>query len=381
MALSFKDRMKLRKKKVDDDDDIRNKFKKRKKETLKETYEDREKRSSLFGDTKSVFNKELMEELGLEEFKINSKKDGSYFLEILPCSFDPDQKYFLEVPIHYKVGIDNAQFICTQRFIGKPCFRCKRQKQLYNEFKTTTDEIKTLFPNDRTLYLLWDRTDELGNEKPPTYKLKLWNAPKKGVHSEVQSKVRNKLTKEIIDISDVSEDGEGKTLYFDIVIKTTDKGDDIPTYEGFDLVDREEPIPSEILEMLDNVIQELESRMTKDMSHPLQALLIIPSYEEIEEAMEDEIFEKKDEDKKEKSKEKSKKEKLKKFQKDADEEEKEPDETGTDIEQLEEELKEMSKLQLLRWMRENGLKKHADSDLDKEELIEKIMSLYTDDDF
>ena len=91
MALSFKDRMK---KKSKDEDDLRNKFQKRKKSTLKETYEEKDKRSSMFGETKSIFNKELMEELGLEEFKINTKQDGNYFLEALPCSFDGDVKYF-----------------------------------------------------------------------------------------------------------------------------------------------------------------------------------------------------------------------------------------------------------------------------------------------
>jgi hypothetical protein len=376
---ALKNRLGKKKYDEDDDDDIRNKFKKRKKSTLKETYEEKDKRSSMFGESKSFLNKELLEELGLEEFKISTKKDGNYFNEILPCSFDPEIKYFLEVPVHYRVGMDNHTFVCTQRFLSKPCFRCKTQKKLYGIHKKTTDEIKKLFPNDRVLYIVWDRTNELANEKDPEYKLKVWCAPKKGVHSEIQSKVRNKLTKEIIDISDISEDGEGKTVYFEIAIKTNDKGDDIPTYEAFDLVDREEAIPKKILKLLDNLIEELESRMTKEMKHPLQVLLNIPSYEEVEEAMEDEVFD--EEEEKEDKKGKSKKEKLKKYQKEADDEDEKDDDESVDLEQLEEELSDMSKLQILRWMKENGLKKHIDTDLDKEELIKKIMSLYSDEDF
>jgi hypothetical protein len=374
---SIRDRLKKKKAANEDDDDITSKFKKRKKETLKKTYEDKDKRSSMFAESQGVFNKELMEELGIEEFKINTKQDGVYFGEILPCSFDPDCPYFLEGSVHYKVGMDNKQFICMQRLMGKPCYRCKKQKMLYNIHKSTTDEIKALFPSDRVFYLWWDRTDELANEKPQTYNIKIWSAPKKGAHSEIQSKVRNKLTKEIIDISDINEDGEGKTVYFEIAIKETEDGDNIPTYGAFDLVDREEPIPKKILKKLDIIITELESRMTKEMTSPLHALLYLPTYEEIQEAMEDEIH---DEEPEEKSKDKgkSKKEKLKKLQKESEKEEEEP-EDKVDLEQLEEELNDMSKLQILRWMKENGLKKFADIDLDKEELVQKVISLYSDD--
>ena len=127
---SLKERMKKKSKHKDDDDDIRSKFKKRNKNVLKETYDDKDKRSSMFGDTKGIFNKEVLEELGLEEFKINAKKGGSYFLEALPCSFDEDIKYFLECAVHYRVGMDGHTFVCPQRFLSKPCFRCNLQKKL-----------------------------------------------------------------------------------------------------------------------------------------------------------------------------------------------------------------------------------------------------------
>ena len=371
---------KIRKKKLDKtkDDDPRDKFKKRDKKILKETYDDREKRSSMFSEKKSIYNISVMEELGIAEFKPNTKRSGVYFGEILPCSFDPDDKYFSECSVHYQVGMNNDVYICMQRLFNKLCFRCKKQKQLYNIHKTTTKEIKGLFPSDRVLYLWWDRTNELANEKPPTYDISVWSAPKKGVHSEIQSKTRNKLTKEIIDVSDIGEDGEGKTVYFEIAMKRNDEGDEIATYEGFDLVDREEKIPKEIVEKLSDIIDELQSRMTKDMTSPLQVLLHFPTYEEIEQAMEDESY---DEDNENESKEKkgeSKKEKLKKMQKDSDEEEKEKGD-NVDLEALEEELNSMSKLSILRYMREEGLKKYADSDLNKEELIEKIMSIHSDD--
>lgn len=350
-------------------DDVRDRFQKRNKKVLKTIYDEREKRSSLFEERKGIFNTEVMEELGIKEFKPNSKKNGSYFGEILPCSFDPDDKYFMELSVHYGVGMNNAAYICMQRLQNKPCFRCNTQKKLYNIHKTTTNEIKALFPSDRVLYLWWDRTDELANEKPQTHEISVWCAPKKGVHSEVQSKTRNKLTKEIIDISDTSEDGEGKTVYFEIAIKKTEDGDTIPTYEGFDLVNREEPIPNEIMQQLSDILDELQSRMTKGMISPLEVLLHIPSYEEIEEAMADDIYSEKEET--ETKSGRSKRDKLKQMQKDVEEESKSSDELSI----LEEELKDMSKFAILKYMREQGLKKYADSDLSKEELIDKILEI------
>jgi hypothetical protein len=238
---------------------------------------------------------------------------------------------------------------------------------LYNIHKTTTNEIKALFPSDRVLYLWWDRTDELANEKPQTHEISVWCAPKKGVHSEVQSKTRNKLTKEIIDISDTSEDGEGKTVYFEIAIKKTEDGDTIPTYEGFDLVNREEPIPNEVMQQLSDILDELQSRMTKGMISPLEVLLHIPTYEEIEEAMADDIYNSSTEE----DKPETKKNKLRQMQRDVEEESKGSDELSI----LEEELKDMSKFAILKYMREQGLKKYADSDSSKEELIDKILEI------
>jgi hypothetical protein len=362
-----------------DSDNLRNRFNKRNKKVLKQTYEDREKRSSMFGERKGIFNQELLEELGITEFKPNSKQDGIYFGEILPCSFDSDDSYFKEVSVHYQVGMNNDQFVCVQRLRNGPCFRCREQKKLYNIHKTTTNEIKALFPSDRVIYLWWNRTDELANEKPQTYGISIWAAPKKGVHAEIQSKTRNKLTKEIIDISDISEDGEGKTIYFEVAIKKTESGDSIPTYEGFDLVDREEPIPDEIVEKLSDIIDELKNRMTKEMTSPLETLLHIPPYEEIEEAMADEIYDDSEKQDDKKSKNKSKKEKLSNIQNEEESDDEESDDEQS-LEELEEELKGMSKLGILRYMREKGLKKYADSELDKSELIDKILYIQSGDD-
>jgi hypothetical protein len=359
--------MKLKKKSVS----IRDKFKRRDQSTLQESYDKREERTKGGGGNKSIFNLELLEELGIDEFKPDTKKEGAYYAEVLACSYETSDPYFYECSVHFGVGLDNDVIVCPYRVLGKSCYRCKKQKQLYGKAKESTDEIIKLYPSDRVIYLLWNRTNELHNEKDPEYKLSVWNSPKKGFHSELQSLVRDKKTKKIRDISDISEDGEGKTVYFEITIQESKKGK-FPSYGSFELMDRDEPIPDEILEQLDYVINELEKRKDKK-GHPLQALLYIPTYEEIEELMKDEIFdadesteEDEEEPRKKKDRKEKKKEKIKKL--DVDEEE-------VDIEELEEKLKEMNKVQILKWMKENDMEEYMDGKLSKDDLISTILDL------
>ena len=110
--------------------DIRSKFKPKNKNVLEKIYEEREKRSSMGGGGKTIFNQDILNELEIKEFKPNTQKEGTYFTEILPCSYDPEDAYFIEVPEHTMVGAFNDKFICMQRFRDKPCYRCKKQKEL-----------------------------------------------------------------------------------------------------------------------------------------------------------------------------------------------------------------------------------------------------------
>lgn len=351
--------------------DIRSKFKPKNKNVLEKIYEEREKRSSMGGGGKTIFNQDIINELEIKEFKPNTQKEGTYFVEILPCSYDPEDAYFIEVPEHTMVGAFNDKFICMQRFRDKPCYRCKKQKELYGKYKTTTQEIKQLFPNDRAVYLTWDRTNELKNDEDPVYDISVWNAPKKGVHTEIQSKVRNKLKKEILDISDVSEDGDGRTVYFEVeILETVDKDTKqkkrFPSYGSFDLVKRDEPIPDEILQKLDEIISELSKRMTKDMKNPLEVLLHFPKYEEIQEAMADDMY-----DSEVKEGKKNRLEQMKEKREAKEKEESDDDEI--DLEALEEKLDGMNKKEILKWMKKNDMKELMDDDLSKKELIEAIL--------
>jgi hypothetical protein len=60
-----------------------------------------------------------------------------------------------------------------------------------------------MYPRTKVVYLVWDRTEELGKDGEPNYELAVWNPPKTAVHLEIQNKVKNKRTKQLLDISDL----------------------------------------------------------------------------------------------------------------------------------------------------------------------------------
>ena len=366
--MGIKERLAAKKAGKSGKSNIRDKFQKRDQKTLEKAWEERDKRSG-FGTGKSIFNEELMEELEIGEFKPDTQKEGVYYCEIMPVSYDPTEAYFIEVPIHQQVGMNNDNLVCTQRYALKgfqaPCFRCITQKQLYKESQgETTNEIKALFPRDRVIYLVWDRTEEFNNDAEPVYKLDIWNAPKEGVHSKLQSKVKNKRTQELIDISDVSKNGEGKTVYTEVEIrenvdKGTKKKQKFPQYE-IDLLDREEPIPDEILEKLDFVIEELQKRMSKKHNNPLEVFIHFPEEGEMETAMATEVYSNNNDNGGESKKD-------------------DDDEVNAlleiDLEQLYEELTAMkSTFKMKRWIKENGLEDDIETQgKNAEELVDSIV--------
>lgn len=260
--------------KADSGGKLASKFQKRSQSVLDKTYESREDRSKAGGMGKLIFEKDVLTEFSITEFQPTA---GDRFIEILPISFDPNVPYFRETCVHFSVGFSQDQFICPHRFLGQKCYRCEVQQRLFRVNKSVTDEIKRLYPSDRIVYLLWERTKELLEEEPPDYSLQLWNAPKKKVHSKIQNLTRDKLKRTTLDISDVSTD-EGRTIGL-----TIERQGDFPDYSGFELHQRQEPIPEEILEQLELIIDTANERGF--LKYSLDMFFHIPEYDEIKDSM------------------------------------------------------------------------------------------------
>jgi hypothetical protein len=350
---------------------LASKFQKRDKGVLEKTYESREDRSKAGGMGKSIFEQEILEEFGIKEFQFST---GDHFIEILPISFAPEIPYFRETNVHFGVGFAQDSFICNHRFLGQPCYRCEVQQKLFRVNKTVTDEIKRLYPSDRIIYLVWERTKELLEEEPPDYTLQIWNAPKTKVHAEIQLKVRDKIKRTTLDISDVTTD-EGRTVGFTIV-----KQGDFPAYKGFELHPRTEPIPEEILEQLELIIETAAERGY--LKYSLDMFLNIPDYSEVKESMLTEQQVAEDEEKGSDDEETPKKFPRQQLNKPAEEESnvKTVEDTEKEIleylEGLQEELNEMGSFGFNKWCRENDYGEAIG--MDKGEAIEAIIEdLYT----
>jgi len=157
---------------------LRDKFKKKDTTILEKMYNEREEKSKAGVGGKSCFNQEMLEKFNVKEFRPHL---GDNYIEILPASYDANTPYVFECAIHYSVGVSKDQFICLQRYSGKKCFRCDEQQKMYREHpKGTkpTDEIKALYPTDRAIWIMWDRTAEIAENEDPEYQISIWAAAK-----------------------------------------------------------------------------------------------------------------------------------------------------------------------------------------------------------
>lgn len=273
---------------------LRDKFKKRDTSTLEKTYEDRDKQTKSGSMGKSIFDQEKLAAFGIEEWQPHQTV-GDHFYEILPVSFIPHIPYHFETNVHFAVGFAKDAFICPHQAHRKPCYRCEYQAKVYrkkeeylNEKRWSEDKFKDFakkyYPQDRIIYLIWERTAELLGDEPANFTIRVWNAPKVAVHQEIQSKVRDKINRTTLDISDVSPDGEGRTVAMEVSKRKTAAGT-FPGYGSFDLHKRENPIPDEILEQLDVFITEAEAEGFKNA---IEYLLHYADYDEIKESMQTE---------------------------------------------------------------------------------------------
>jgi len=345
---------------------LASKFQRRSQSVLDKTYESREDRSKAGGMGKLIFEKEILEEFGITEFQPTA---GDRFIEILPISFDPNIPYFRETCVHFSVGFSQDQFICPHRFLGQKCYRCEVQQRLFRVNKSVTDEIKRLYPSDRIVYLLWERTKELLEEEAPDFHLQLWNAPKKKVHSKIQNLTRDKLKRTTLDISDVTTD-EGRTIGL-----TIERQGDFPDYSGFELHARQEPIPEEVLEQLEAIIITAEERGYKKYS--LDMFFHIPEYDEIKESM---MTEEEDPSEEKTTEDTTQAKKFPRQQKAEETQTQTRDDLEKEIvdycEELNGELGKMQSFGFNKWCREN---KYEDAiGMDKTEAIEAIVEdVYT----
>ena len=187
---------------------------------------------------------------------------GQHIFDILPYiagTQNPRRKkgkaaYVVDVFTHRGVGPNEDQYICLAKSYNEPCPICEYRAERVKEGDATEEELKALKPSRRVIYAIWDGDDQ--KKGVQIYEVAHWFM-ENPIQSIVKKPKRGGGLSEAIDFP---HPDNGKSVAFEI--KAVGKNRD---YTGHQFVDRDEPIPDEILETVP-VVDEL---------------LHIPSYEEV----------------------------------------------------------------------------------------------------
>ncbi len=231
---------------------------------MKDVYEqDYKERDS--GGAKRIGYLNISKFEGVEFYTV---KEGRNEIDIIPfiitTSNHPKGRekgksdYKLDIWVHRYVGEQEGDFLCLKETFGKPCPICEDIKRMIasQEYTFKDDEIRKLKAKHREVYNVVDLSDD-------EQKVKLFDFN----HFEFQ--------KDLIEEAEAGEDGiitfadpeEGKTIVFRGSEREGKEFKESFKPKNFKFVDRE-PIDEEILEQ----------------AYPLDAMLIIPSYEDVKKA-------------------------------------------------------------------------------------------------
>jgi len=177
---------------------------------------------------------DLLSELGIKSYRA---KVGDNFLAIIP---PPVPKVYFGKPlyVHYNIGPNRAAFLCLAQMRKTSCPVCEKRRQLQEE-GADSEDISALNTSIRYLFWIVDMKDRETQRQG----VQLYDAPL-SINDEIISLSSDKRTGDVIDISDPAA---GKNLVF------TRKGTSMTgtRYSGFELEDRDGPIPQEWLEIPD----------------------------------------------------------------------------------------------------------------------------------
>jgi flagellar biosynthesis GTPase FlhF len=251
------------------------------------------------------------------------KPKKSYEIDIIPYlvgdkkkhpqGVDPGyEDWVLEVYVHRRVGPAKKDFICLEKTFGKACPICE-EKEIQRKNGVEYEDYKHLVPSRRCAYWINDLKDKDSGVQlfPVSFHLFTKELLEKIAYKEQRSG-------EKLYIADLEE---GCTITFRTSEEKSNQGS-YTKFKDFDIVDREDAYDDSAL----------------DETFPLNDMLIIPTYAEVNKAFLAQGDDNEEEEKPIKSKP-LKKKKVK-------EEEPEEEEEEVDDEEEEEELEEKPKKKL-----------------------------------
>jgi len=216
---------------------------------------------------KSGFGKRYLNLEGYKDVKFfKPKTKGKNIIDIIPYivttknhpqKIKPDyEDYILDIYVHKNVGPGDDQFICLKSTFQKACPICEQKAVLEKSGKK--DEADLLKPKHRGIYNIID----LDNEDDG---IQIFDSTHYFFEKEVMEELESEFEDEEVPV--LADIEEGLTITFKAKEETYGKAK-FQKFRSFTFDEREEPYGEEIL----------------DEAYPLEAMLVIPTYAEVEAA-------------------------------------------------------------------------------------------------
>lgn len=226
------------------------------KDRVKERYEER--------DSYGTSGSKVISTDGYEDVKFYKPEEGKNTIDIIPYKVTTknhpkgleigEEDYVLDIWVHRGIGAAEGDVLCLKSTYGKPCPICENIKELKHAGDVDDEVIKNLYPKHRSVYNVIDADD-------PDSGIQLFNVSQRLFEKELLEEAFVG-DDEFVDFVSLEE---GKSIKFRASEEKFGKATYMK-FKSFSFVDREEAFDEDIM----------------DDVYPLDAMLIVPTYEEVE---------------------------------------------------------------------------------------------------
>lgn len=213
----------------------------------------------------------------------NPKGKKTYKLDILPYQIKTKNHpqgmkpglldYVLDVWVHRRIGPAKKDFICLANSFGKPCPICE-EKEIQRKGGADKEDLKKFNASRRVVYNVVDTDDS--ESEVQLFSTSHFLFAKEMLESITVAEAE---TGEKIYVADLED---GKTIKFRTAEEKSKEGSYV-RFKDFSIVDREDSYDEDTMEQV----------------YPLDALLVIPTYDEVKAAFFSEVDEEEEDDEEE----------------------------------------------------------------------------------
>lgn len=247
----------------------------------KEMLSQRQKKMGTRENSKST----LLQDIVFQQEKLMRPKDNQNFIDILvyeagendPVVSKGDVTFVFSYFTHY---IDKKYYLCPKMTYGKPCPVCEeREKQIAKGAEKEDLDAMNLNPKQREMYYVWVRTTSEERDKGPQILETSFFLMGKELAQKAKKPLSPDECEELIEKGDEAgtlgfieidyylPTTEGKTVSFEAKKKSIGDNKSFTSFENHQFVDRKKDIPDNIL---------------MSATPPLDELVKIPTYQELE---------------------------------------------------------------------------------------------------